>query len=85
MLAKNPGEAPDFVKSVVERRRRDADDVRLAEIAFHARGLEFLKQLFRMFVDKNRELRAMFVRLTRSDDGEKLGWRAVEQELRGNR
>src|SRR5258708_391953 len=34
-----------------------------------------------MFVNKNRELRAMFVRLTRSDDSEKSGWRAVEQEF----
>ena len=34
-----------------------------------------------MFVNENRELRAMFVRLPRSDDGEKLGRRAVEQEF----
>ena len=34
-----------------------------------------------MFVDENRELRAMFVRLTGCYDGEKLGWSAVEQEF----
>ena len=63
VLAENPGETPDLVKSVVERRRRDANDVRLAEIALHPCGLEFLEQLLRMFVDENRELRALFVRL----------------------
>ena len=33
-------EAPDFVESVVKRRRCDADHVRLAKIAFHAGRLE---------------------------------------------
>ena len=33
-------EPPHFVEGVVERRRRDADDVRLAEIAFHAGRFE---------------------------------------------
>ncbi len=41
MLGQNLGEAPDFVERVVERRRRGPDDVRFAEIAFHAGGFEF--------------------------------------------
>jgi len=36
----NLRKAPDFVKGVVQRRRRDADHVRLAKIAFHAGGDE---------------------------------------------
>jgi hypothetical protein len=34
-------EPPDFVKGVVERRRRDANHVRLAKIAFHTSGDKF--------------------------------------------
>ena len=34
-------EPPDFVKGVVQRRRRDANHVRLAKIAFHPGGDEF--------------------------------------------
>jgi len=41
VLAENPGKAPDFVKGVVERRRRDPNHVRLAEIAFHTPCDEF--------------------------------------------
>jgi len=36
MLGQNFGEAPDFVKGIVERSRSDADDVWLPEIAFCA-------------------------------------------------
>jgi hypothetical protein len=39
--SKYSGEAPDFVKGVVEGRRRDANNVRLAKIAFHIRGDKF--------------------------------------------
>jgi hypothetical protein len=35
MSGQNIGEAPDFVEGVIERCRRDADDVRFAKIAFH--------------------------------------------------
>jgi len=38
MLGQNIGEAPDFVEGVIERCRRDADDVRFAKIAFHISG-----------------------------------------------
>jgi hypothetical protein len=41
------------VKGVVERRGRGTDDVRLAEIALHARGFEFLVKLLGMFVGQN--------------------------------
>jgi len=37
----NLREFPDFVKDVVQRRRRDPDHVRLAKIAFHTRGHQF--------------------------------------------
>jgi len=35
MLHQNPREVLDFVECLVKRRRRGADDVRFAEIAFH--------------------------------------------------
>ncbi len=38
MRIENLSKAPDFVERVVKRRRRDADDVRFAEIAFYAGG-----------------------------------------------
>ena len=38
MRIQNLSKAPDFVERVVKRRGRDADDVRFAEIAFHAGG-----------------------------------------------
>jgi hypothetical protein len=38
MLGQNTREAPDFVKRVVKRRGRNADDIRLTEIAFHGGG-----------------------------------------------
>ena len=38
MLGQNIGEAPDFVEGVIERCRRDADDVRFAKIPFHITG-----------------------------------------------
>ena len=54
MRSEDCGETPDFVERVVKRSRRRADDVRLAEIAFHAGGFEFLEELLRMIVDENR-------------------------------
>ena len=57
MLRKNLRKAPNFVERVVERRRRDADDIRFAEIAFHAGGLEFLEEFFWMFVRQDRHSR----------------------------
>ena len=41
MLGQNIGEAPDFVEGVIERCRRDADDVRFAKIAFHISEVGF--------------------------------------------
>ena len=38
VLAENLSKAPDFVKGVAEWRRRDADHVGLAKIAFHTTG-----------------------------------------------
>ncbi len=38
MRIENLSKAPDFVKSIVKRRGRNADDVRFAEIAFYAGG-----------------------------------------------
>jgi hypothetical protein len=42
MLSQNPRKTPDFVKSVVERGRGNADDVGFAKIAFYAGGFELL-------------------------------------------
>jgi hypothetical protein len=36
MLGQNPREAPDLVKRIVKRRRREMDDVWFPEIAFCA-------------------------------------------------
>jgi hypothetical protein len=41
MLGQNPGEAPDFVERVIKRRRRRANDVWFAKIAFSALPLFF--------------------------------------------
>ena len=54
MLGENLREAPDLMKSIVERSRCDADDIRLAEIAFHPGFLEFLEKFFGMFVHQDR-------------------------------
>jgi len=56
MRTENLRKAPDFVKRIVKRRRGDADDVRFAEIAFYAGGLEFLEQFFWMFLREDRQL-----------------------------
>jgi hypothetical protein len=42
MLGQNFGEAPDFVKGIVEWGRGDADDVGFAKIAFYTCGFELL-------------------------------------------
>ena len=67
MRTENLRKAPDFVKRIVKRSRRDADDVRFAKIAFHAGGLEFLEQFFWMFVREDRQLAPARVRVTRRD------------------
>src|SRR6266566_3979742 len=54
----NLGEPPDFGEGVIERRRRGADDVRFAEIAFHAGSLQLSEQFFRMLVRQDRQLTA---------------------------
>ena len=72
MRGKNLRETPDFVKGVVERRRRGADHVRLAEIALHAGCLEFFEQFLGMFMDKDGELTAALLRLARRDNSETL-------------
>src|SRR6266566_8072107 len=58
MLGQDFGKAPDFVERVVKRRGRNADDVRFAEIAFHAGGLEFIEQFFWMLLRQDRQLAA---------------------------
>ena len=67
MRTENLRKAPDFVKRVVKRRRRDADDVRFAKIAFYAGGLEFLEQFFWMFVREDQQLAPARVRVPRRD------------------
>jgi hypothetical protein len=63
MRAENLRKTPDFVERVVERRRRDADDIRFAEIAFHVGGLEFLEEFFWMFVRQDRQLAVVRAKL----------------------
>jgi hypothetical protein len=65
-------EPPDFVKGVVQRRRRDADHVRLAKIAFHTGGDKFFVQLLWMLVRLDRQLRAARTRVRRRDEREFL-------------
>ena len=67
MLRKNLRKTPDLVKGIAKRRRRVADDVRFAEIAFHAGGLEFLEQFFWIFLRQDRQLAPARVRVTRRD------------------
>jgi len=70
MLGQNSREEPNFVERVVERRRRGPDHVRLAEIALHASGFQFLEQLLRMIVRLNRELATMLIYAGGRDDGQ---------------
>ena len=65
MFRENLNKSPNFVKRIIKRSRRDADDVRFAEIAFHAGGLEFLEQFFWMFARQDRQLAPARVRLAR--------------------
>ena len=65
MRTQNLRETPNLMKRVVKRSRRDADDVRFAEIAFYAGGLEFLEQFFWMFVRQDRQLAPARVRVAR--------------------
>jgi hypothetical protein len=51
MLGENLRETPHFAERIVKGSRGDADHVRFAEVAFHARRLEFAEQFFWMFVD----------------------------------
>src|SRR5687768_3408328 len=66
----NLSEPPHFVKGVVERRGRGANDVGFAKIAFHSRSFELFVQLLRMFVGQDRELTAARVGITRRADRE---------------
>src|SRR5215470_15828620 len=43
MFRQNLRKPPDFMKGVVERRRRDANHIRFAEITRYVAGLKFLK------------------------------------------
>ena len=54
VCSKYSGEAPDFVKRVVERGRGDPDDVWFPEVAFHVRGDKLVVQLLRMLVCQDR-------------------------------
>ena len=65
MRIENLSKAPDFVKSIVKGRGRNADDVRFAEIAFYAGGLEFLEQFFWMLLRQDRQLAPARVRVAR--------------------
>jgi hypothetical protein len=65
MRTENLRKTPNLVKRIVKGSRRDADDVRFAEIAFHAGGLEFLEQFFWMFVRQDRQLASARVRVSR--------------------
>jgi hypothetical protein len=49
MPIQNLRKSPNLVKRVVKWSRRDTNDVRFAEIAFHVGGVEFLEQSFWMF------------------------------------
>lgn len=69
MGGKNLGEAPDFMKCVVERSGRGTDDIRFAKIAFHTSLFQRAKQFFRMLMDKNRELAPALSRFFRCNDG----------------
>ena len=70
MLGQDFRETPNFVKGVIERRGGGPDDVRFAEIAFHAGGLEFLEEFFWMFVRQDRQLAPARIRSVRRDDRE---------------
>ena len=61
--SENLREPPDFVKGVIEWRRRDADHVGLAKIALHTTGDKFFVYLLWMFVRLNRQLRAARIRV----------------------
>ena len=65
MRTQNLNKTPNLVKRVVERSGSDADDVRFAEIAFHAGGLEFLEQFFWVFMREDRQLAPARVRVRR--------------------
>jgi len=67
MRTENLRKAPDFVKRIVKRSRRDADDVRFAKIAFYAGGLEFLEEFFWMFMRQDRQLAPARIRVARRD------------------
>jgi len=82
MLGENLRETPDLVKSVVKRRRRDADHIWFAEIAFHIGRDEFFVQLLRMLVRQDRQLAAARVWLTWRDDSKLFRSDLREQELK---
>jgi len=65
MRTENLRKTPNLVKRIVKGGRRDPNDVRFAEIAFHAGGLEFLEQFFWMFVRQDRQLAPARVRVPR--------------------
>src|SRR5438046_8821094 len=68
MLGDNLRKTPDFAKRIVQGSRGNADHVRFAEVAFHAGRLECAEQVFRMFLDYDRQLATTCVHLTRRDD-----------------
>src|SRR5439155_26350398 len=82
MLGENLRETPDFVKSVVKGRRRDADQIWFAEIAFHIGRDEFFVQLLRMLVRQDRQLAAARVWITWRDDSKLFRSDLREQELK---
>ena len=60
----NVRKTPHLVKRVIQCSRRDADDIRFAEIAFHAGGLEYLEQFFWIFTRQDRQLAPARVRVS---------------------
>src|SRR5205809_6618751 len=70
MFGQNFGEAPHFVKGVIERRGRSTDYVWLAKIAFHTGRLQFAEQFFRMLARQDRQLTAPRCCISRRNYGQ---------------
>ena len=69
------GEAPHFLKGIVQRHRRDTDDVRLAKIADDALGLQALQEFARPVMHQHRQLTAALSRVARRQHFDSPGGR----------
>ena len=81
MVRENFREAPDVVERIVEWSRRGTNDIRFAEVGFHAGGFEFLVELFRIFVREDRKLAAARFRIARSNHRKAICSCALQKEL----